>query len=106
MVANNQIEYKAKLTDGLEKGLTLNYGFARSLELLTEDGSFNYAAYLLSDENGCSIKVAKYSGTDRVDLIENEEFGYCSLIKATKSVEGKLKIEPSQRSRESENRQG
>lgn len=26
-------------------------------------------------------------------LIENEEFGYCSLIKATKNVLDKLKIE-------------
>ena len=30
---------------------------------------------------------------DKVDLIENEEYGYCSLIKATKNVLDKLKIE-------------
>ena len=30
------------------------------MELLTEDGALNYAAYLLADENGLSIKVAKY----------------------------------------------
>ena len=40
-----------------------------------------------------SIKVAKYAGTDKVDLIENEEYGYCSLIKATHQVLEKLKIE-------------
>lgn len=49
--------------------------------------------YLLADENGVSIKVAKYAGTDKVDLIENEEYGYCSLIKATHQVLEKLKIE-------------
>jgi hypothetical protein len=48
---------------------------------------------LLADENGTSIKVAKYSGTDRVDLIENNEYGYCSLIKATKRVIDKLELE-------------
>lgn len=65
----------------------------KSLELLTEDGKFNYAAYLLADENNVSIKVAKYSGLDRVDLIENNEYGYCSLVKATKSVLDKIDLE-------------
>lgn len=50
-------------------------------------------AYLLADENGNSIKVAKYSSLDRCDLVENNEYGYCSLIKATKSVLAKLDIE-------------
>jgi len=76
-----------------EKSLGLNDQFARNLELVTDDGSFNYAAYLLSDENGTSIKVAKYSGIDRVKLIENEEYGYCCLVKSTKAVLEKLKIE-------------
>ena len=76
-----------------ERGLELNDRFANSLELLTPDGKYNYVAYLLADENGVSIKVAKYSGTDKVDLIENEEYGYCSLIRATHQVLDKLKIE-------------
>ena len=71
----------------------LNDQFAHNLELLAADGSYNYAAYLLSDNNGCSIKVAKYAGTTRVDLLENEEYGYCCLVKATKAVLEKLKIE-------------
>lgn len=78
-----------------ERGLELNERFASSLELLTPDGKYNYIAYLLADENGVSIKVAKYAGTDKVDLIENEEYGYCSLIKATNQVMEKLKIENS-----------
>ena len=77
----------------LERGLELNAKFANSLELLTPDGKYNYIAYLLADENGVSIKVAKYAGTDKVDLIENEEYGYCSLIKATNHVLEKMKIE-------------
>ncbi len=76
-----------------ERGLELNNRFAQSLELLTPDGQYNYIAYLLADENGVSIKVAKYAGTDKVDLIENEEYGYCSLIKATNQVLEKMKIE-------------
>jgi ATP-dependent DNA helicase RecG len=76
-----------------EKRKPLNGQFKKSLELLTEDGALNYAAYLLADENGVSIKVAKYRGTNRVDLIENNEYGYCSLIKATKSVLDKIELE-------------
>ena len=76
-----------------ERGLELNKKFANSLEMLTPEGKYNYIAYLLADENGVSIKVAKYAGIDKVDLIENEEYGYCSLIKATNQVLEKMKIE-------------
>ncbi|MCH4153989.1 MAG: putative DNA binding domain-containing protein [Saccharofermentans sp.] len=76
-----------------ERGLELNQQFANSLEFLTPDEKYNYIAYLLADENAVSIKVAKYAGTDKVDLIENEEYGYCSMIKATNSVLDKMKIE-------------
>ena len=72
---------------------TLNQQFASNLELLTEDGSYNYVAYLLADVNGMSIKVAKYDGLDRVDLTENNEYGYCSLVKATKQVLDKIDVE-------------
>lgn len=37
--------------------------------------------------------MAKYRGKDRVHLIESNEYGYCSLIKATKSVLDKLDLE-------------
>ena len=75
------------------KGLHLNENFAKNLELLTPDGKYNYAAYLLADENGNSIKLAKYAGTDRCDLISNNEYGYCSLLKATDSILDKLHVE-------------
>ena len=75
------------------KNLTLNQSYAQNLDLLTDDGRFNYAAYLLADENATSIKVAKYAGKDRDELIENHEYGYCSLLKATDSVLDRLHVE-------------
>lgn len=75
-----------------ERGLALNDKFASTLELLTPDGKYNYVAYLLADENGVSVKVAKYAGRDKVDLIENEEYGYCSLVTRTK-ITGKERID-------------
>jgi len=76
-----------------EKGKQLNDQFASNLELLTEDKKYNYAAYLLADDNGISIKVAKYSSLSKANLIENNEYGYCSIIKATKQVLDKLELE-------------
>jgi predicted HTH transcriptional regulator len=76
-----------------ENGFVLNKKFAQSLELLTDDHRFNYVSYLVSDENGVSMKVAKYRGKDKIDLIENAEFGYCSVIKAAKNILNKLDIE-------------
>jgi len=75
------------------KGLQLNEKFASNLELLTPEGKYNYVAYLMADSNGTSIKVAKYRGLNKIHLIENNEYGYCSLIKATKSVLDKLELE-------------
>ncbi|GHV24403.1 hypothetical protein FACS189465_1570 [Clostridia bacterium] len=76
-----------------EKKLVQNDEFLSTLDLINADKKHNYAAYLLSDENDISIKVAKYSGKNKVDLIENEEYGYCCLITATKRILDKLQIE-------------
>lgn len=74
-------------------GFELNENFAKNLNLLTPQLEFNYIAYMLSDVNNLSIKVAKYRGKDRVDLIENNEYGYESLIKSTNQVLDKLTLE-------------
>lgn len=76
-----------------EKQKPLNKQFRKNLELTTANGDLNYAAYLLADDNNVSVKVAKYKGETRVDLIESNEYGYCSLVKATKSVLDKLNLE-------------
>jgi predicted HTH transcriptional regulator len=73
--------------------LNLNDSFMKNLELLTPDGQPNYAAYLLADENGSSLQVAKYAGGDRVELIENRDYGRCSLVKALKSVLDRVDVE-------------
>ncbi len=76
-----------------EKGFKINDNFLRQLNFYTENNQFNYIAYLFSDNNNTSILFGKYSGTNTVDLIENEDYGCCSLIKATKSILAKLEIE-------------
>jgi len=69
-----------------EKGFDVGNNFEKQLDFFTNDGKYNYVAYLLADENRVSIKVAKYVSDDVDEIMENYEFGYCSLIKATYRV--------------------
>ncbi len=76
-----------------EKGFIINNNFLKQLDLYTDDGKYNYNAYLLADNNNISIRFGKYGGENAVNLIENEDFGNCSIVKATKSILNKLEIE-------------
>ncbi|MCL1811214.1 MAG: putative DNA binding domain-containing protein [Methanomassiliicoccaceae archaeon] len=67
--------------------------FIESLDLRQSDGGYNYAAYLLADENGASVKVAVYGGKDKVDLRETREYGNRCLITATQRVLDRLDSE-------------
>lgn len=49
-------------------------------------GDYNYAAYMLADNNGISMKVAKYAGKDKYELVGNYEYGNCCLITAARHV--------------------
>lgn len=82
-----------------QKRFELNDQFLKSLELYTEDGKCNYVGYLLADENAVSMKVAKYAGTDKVDLLENDEYGYCSIIQATYSILQRFQVENTTKAR-------
>lgn len=75
------------------RDLKLNSAFMQNLELLTPEGKPNYAAYLLADENGVSVLVAKYLGSSRDDLIENRDYGRCCLVKALKEVLSRMDVE-------------
>jgi len=66
--------------------------FLKNLDLFTEDGKYNYAAYLMSDNNGTSIKVARFKGTEKFDILERNEYGRCCLIKSATNVLEKLNV--------------
>lgn len=78
-----------------EIGIELPNKFAQNLELISEQNKYNYVAYLVSDKNNLSIKVAKYASEDRTDLIESNEYGYESLVKATQQVLNRFELENS-----------
>lgn len=76
-----------------EHGFKLNDNFLQNLDLLTSEGKFNYNAFLLADENNVSVKVVKYLGTDKMELIKNQEYGYRCLITATQRILDRLEAE-------------
>ncbi len=76
-----------------ENGMQLNDNFAKNLNLLTSEGKYNYNAYLLADENNVSIKLVKYLGTNKLELVENHEYGYCCIITATHRILERLVAE-------------
>ena len=76
-----------------ENGMKLNDNFAKNLNLLTSEGKYNYNAFLLADENNISIKLVKYLGTNKMELIENNEYGYCCIITATHRILERLVAE-------------
>lgn len=76
-----------------EKGFKIKNNFLKQLDLYTDNGKYNYNAYLLADNNTISIRFGKYEGANAVNLIENEDYGNCSIVKATKNILNKLEIE-------------
>lgn len=76
-----------------EKNLEPTEQFIESLDLRQSSGDYNYAAYLLADENNVSVKIAAYAGKDKVDLIETREYGNRCLITATIRILDRLDSE-------------
>lgn len=71
----------------LIRGLTIDEAtFARNMGLLTKTGAYNYLAEILSDNNNCSIKVVRFKGTDKQEMISRNEYGYHCLLIAMKQA--------------------
>lgn len=66
--------------------------FLQNLGLYTDDGRYNYVAFLMADTNSIPITVARFRGTDKLDIVERNEYGYTCLIKAARQVLGKLEM--------------
>jgi len=94
MISPNQsLSFKQLCIYYEEKNLEPTKQFLESLDLRQSSDEFNYAAYLLADENGVSIKAAVYAGTDKVDLSETREYGHRCLITATQRILDRLDSE-------------
>ena len=90
---NQDLEFKTLKIYYQENGYEINDNFLKKLDLYNDNNEFNYIAFLLSDNNNISVQFAKYEGEDVYNLIENEDFGFCSLIKMTDNILNKLMLE-------------
>jgi predicted HTH transcriptional regulator len=75
--------------------------FAKTLNFLTKTGAYNYLAYLMADNNQCSVRFARFNDAgERFELIEKAiEYGSCCLITAIQRVLDRYEIENITRSR-------
>ena len=90
---HQDLEFKQlKLYYGL-KDKPLNDNFARTLDFLTPDGKYNMVAFLFADNNNISVRLGKYSGKDKLDLIEREDYKDCCLITAMQKIIDRIDIE-------------
>ncbi len=87
------LEFKTLKIYYQENGYEINDNFLKKLDLYDDNNKFNYIAYLLADNNNLSVQFAKYDGDDVYNLIENEDFGFCSLIKITNNILNKIMLE-------------
>ena len=87
------LEFKTLKIYYQEKGFEVNDNFLKKLDFYNDNNEFNYLAYLLADNNNISVQFAKYKGNNVSNLIENEDFGFCSLVKITDNILNKIILE-------------
>ncbi len=69
------------------KDFTLNKDtFNKNTGLLTKNNKYNLLAYLLADNNDVSIKVIRFKGYDKTEIISRNEFGYKCLLLALQNA--------------------
>ncbi len=73
------------------RNVMLNDEFESTLELRNDTGDYNYIAYLLSDTSTLSYNVAKFKGTDKIDVVDRADFSG-SLIKVMDKILDKFDI--------------
>lgn len=62
--------------------------FEKNIGLIKQNGKYNLLADILSDNNDVSIKVARFAGKDKSELIVRNEYGYkCLLVAMNKAMD-------------------
>ena len=59
-----------------------NKTFEKNTGLLCKNKKYNELAALLADNNDCSIKVVRFAGRDKTEIVLRNEYGYKCLILA------------------------
>ena len=84
---NQDLTFNQLKTLFATKGLTLaNDTFLSNLGFYTTNKKLNLMAELLSDNNDFSIKVVKFKGKDKTEIINRNELGFKCLLLAVDQV--------------------
>lgn len=70
----------------VEKGLTVNESNFYDNMGLKVNGKFNMLAELLADENSASIKVVRFAGKDKLNMVARNEYGFKCLLTAMREA--------------------
>ena len=73
----------------ISKGLSINNNtFNKNLGLLNKNSTYNDLADILSDYNNYSIKVVRFAGKDKNNMLFRNEYGYkCLLVSMTQALD-------------------
>lgn len=77
----------------VDRGLTINEDTFEENMGLKSNGKYNMLANLLADENDVSIKVVRFSGKDKTNMLSRNEYGYtCMLVGMEKAKDYVLSL--------------
>lgn len=84
---NQELSFEQLKSLYIMKGLSIdNNTFCQNMGLLTSKGRFNYIAELLADNNNFSIKVVKFKGKNKLEMLSRNEYGYKCMLVAMRQV--------------------
>lgn len=90
---NQNVSFSMLKNYYLAKGFHINEKtFDSNYNLTNRSGKYNILAGLLADENDVSIKIVRFAGTTKSELIEKSEYGYNCLLMAIDKVIARLDV--------------
>lgn len=90
---NQQLSFSMMKNFYVAKGFHINENtFAKNYNLVNRDGKYNLLAGLLADENDISLKVVRFAGETKSELVEKSEYGYICLLMAIDKVIARLDV--------------
>jgi len=88
---NQDLSFNQLKSRFIARDLSINHeNFDRNMNFLVND-RYNMLAELLSDSNNTSIKVVRFAGIDKQNMISRNEFGYQCLILAMEQASNFVK---------------
>ncbi len=90
---NQSLSFSMMKNFYVAKGFHINEKtFGKNYNLLNRSGKYNFLAGMLADENDISLKVVRFSGKTKSDLVEKSEYGYICLLMAIDKVIARLDV--------------